>query len=379
MKKFLLFTLAIFLAHHAFALEYTLDGLNFSLDEEALTAEITGYTEITDGQILIPATIEYEQQDYKVTSIASYALKASEATSLTFVEPSNVTKINLMAFYQCANIKTVDLPTSLETISGSGFRECTSLETVIIHGSVTKIYDYTFMDCTSLESVYCASGADILNGYYDVFKNISETATLYVADAETFASETYKWSTYFANIVDYTFPDLYIDGIYYNIVSDLKSTTVQLEVTTGPIAYTGDMVIPEDFEYEGTYYSVVALNDKAFDNCVDLNSVTINTPVENMEALLMTPVGCTIIIPSNQQAYEKCLEIFATNDADSDNIVFMGDYVKSGNTIAAIATVTTERVPLAIYNLSGHSLSTPTKGIDVILYSDGTIEKVLVK
>ena len=60
-----------------------------------------------------------------------------------------------------------------------------------------------------------------------------------------------------------------IDGIYYNLYSDVAS------VTSNPNKYEGSIVIPETVKYNDVTYSVTSIGSKAFQNCIGLTSVTI--------------------------------------------------------------------------------------------------------
>ncbi len=42
----------------------------------------------------------------------------------------------------------------------------------------------------------------------------------------------------------------------------------------------------------------------------------------------------------------------------------------------AITTVSPDAIPVAIYDLQGHLVTTPSRGIYIVRYSDGTIKKV---
>ena len=66
-----------------------------------------------------------------------------------------------------------------------------------------------------------------------------------------------------------------IDGIYYNLIPKVK----QAEVTNGLTKYLGNVVIPENVEYEGNSYSVTSIGDSAFHYCTRLTSVTIPNSV----------------------------------------------------------------------------------------------------
>ena len=69
--------------------------------------------------------------------------------------------------------------------------------------------------------------------------------------------------------------DVEVDGIYYNVLKKAK----QAEVTSGDSEYTGVVVIPESFSYDGVTYSVTSIGDYAFYECEGLTSVTIPNSV----------------------------------------------------------------------------------------------------
>lgn len=63
----------------------------------------------------------------------------------------------------------------------------------------------------------------------------------------------------------------YIDGIYYNVVTKLKTA----EVTYGENKYSGDVNIPLSLEYNGVTCSVTSIGGSAFAYCRGLTAVDI--------------------------------------------------------------------------------------------------------
>lgn len=86
-----------------------------------------------------------------------------------------------------------------------------------------------------------------------------------------------------------------IDGIYYNLVSKLKTA----EVTFNPDKYRGDIVIPESIEYDGEKYNVTSIGVNAFYQCSYLNSVIIPSSVKVIDTQAFW--GCralsSVVIP----------------------------------------------------------------------------------
>ena len=67
-----------------------------------------------------------------------------------------------------------------------------------------------------------------------------------------------------------------IDGINYELVAKAKQATV-IEGS-----YSGEVVIPETVEYNGTVCNVTSIEDHAFKSCYDLTSVTIGNSVTSI-------------------------------------------------------------------------------------------------
>ena len=91
-----------------------------------------------------------------VTGIGENAF--SGKASLTEVTtPSSLRTIGFYAFYNCVNLKKIDLHPNVEYIAAGAFRSCSSLEEIIIPQGITVIDDYTFYYCQNLRKVVIPS------------------------------------------------------------------------------------------------------------------------------------------------------------------------------------------------------------------------------
>ena len=69
-----------------------------------------------------------------------------------------------------------------------------------------------------------------------------------------------------------------IDGIYYNLVSKVKTA----EVTSNPNMYSGAVDIPDTVIYNDVTYDVTSIGWNAFNGCSGLTSVTICNSVTSI-------------------------------------------------------------------------------------------------
>ena len=109
-----------------------------------------------------------------------------------------------------------------------------------------------------------------------------------------------------------SFNDFVKDGIVYRIISE-NNKSVEVE-TMYPYYYSGDIIIPEEVEYNGIVYSVISIGNSAFYNCKNLTSVTIPNCVTTIG--LGAFAGCnslpSITIPQSVTSIEGSAFAYCT-------------------------------------------------------------------
>ena len=160
---------------------FYVDGINYNITSaDDLTVEVASDT--YRGEIVIPASVQYDGKTYSVTSIGHGAFW--NCVGLTSVNiPNSVTSIGGAAFYSCNGLTSVTIPNSVTSIGGETFRYCHNLPTVNIPNSVTSIGSYAFDGCTRLTSVNLSSSLTVIGDY--VFGNCRSLTSITIPNSVT--------------------------------------------------------------------------------------------------------------------------------------------------------------------------------------------------
>ena len=166
----------------------TIDGLVYSLN--GTEATIIDYTEDVPSDLVIPETIFFDGDTYRVTCIgnrkfgnSSWAAtgafyNCTKLKSITIPQtvtsipgqyesnPDNAPTLNGQVFYGCVNLESVHF-LGTTVIGSDAFYGCTSLNNLIFDNCIT-IGKRSFWNCTSLKYVVIPSGSIVAN---DAFYN----------------------------------------------------------------------------------------------------------------------------------------------------------------------------------------------------------------
>ncbi|MDD6833476.1 MAG: leucine-rich repeat domain-containing protein [bacterium] len=115
-----LFVLAILIANciSASAIEFTVGGVRYSVNDDNITVTVAGYPSGSKptGHLTIPESVTYGGISYPVTSIGNSAFyNCTGLTSLTI--PNSVTSIGDGAFEHCTGLTRIDAYPNPEKVS----------------------------------------------------------------------------------------------------------------------------------------------------------------------------------------------------------------------------------------------------------------------
>lgn len=237
--------------------DVTASGIEYgvSLINSKYNVIVTGY-QGSSNAVVIPGAIE----SYPTTIVAS------------------------STFYNCSNLTSIIIPTSITSIGGYAFEGCSSLTNIVIPISVTNIGEQAFLGCTSLTSITIPDSVASIGEA--VFSGCSSLETLVLPFVGASRS-----STGINGIFGYTFgsssytggtaTEQYYGGgrsITHYIPTSLRTVTITSTTVIGIGAFYNcsnltSITLPT---------SIININIHAFNGCTGLTSITIPTSVTTM-------------------------------------------------------------------------------------------------
>ena len=174
-KRFFVLLLAVAAGVGTMFASTKIGDLHYNLDATNQTAEVARNSSAS-GEIIIPASVTYNEITYTVTSIGNSAFfNCTGLTSLTI--PNSVTSIGESAFHHCYSLTSITIPNSVTSIGLGAFCGCSSLTSVTIPNSVTSIGYQAFWGCSGLTSVTIPNSVTSIGewAFYDCIRLTSVT------------------------------------------------------------------------------------------------------------------------------------------------------------------------------------------------------------
>lgn len=231
---------------------------------------------------------KYDSRD-NCNAIIETVTNSLIAGCMNTIIPNTVTSIGMWAFSNCTGLTTIDIPNSVTTVGYRAFYGCIGLATITIPYSVITIDGGAFGDCNGITRVFCLATTpptiNIFDFEEDAFWSpVINQATLYVPMESVSAYQTaHNWKD-FSQIVGIpetpAIDDFEVDGVWYRAVDE--NTAMVISRPGEEDYYSGDVVIPEAVTYQDVTFTVTAIDEGAFEDCYDLNSVVIGDAVESI-------------------------------------------------------------------------------------------------
>ena len=266
----------------------------------------------------------------------------SGLTSLTL--PSGLTEIGVGAFEACSGLTSITLPSGVTSIGECAFIYCRGLTSITLPSGVTKIGNDAFEACSGLTSLTLPSGLTEIG--HGAFQDCSGLTSLTLPSGVT-------------EIGDLTF----------TACRGLTSLTLPSGVTSiGDYAFYACSGLTSITLPSG----LTSIGDDAFQYCSGLTSIYVYT--EKLPKMGSSVFGdcdakkCTVYVPKG--TYD---DYWLSEFGYFENIVEF-DPTGINNVITS-----NDAKELSRYSVNGQRLSAPTKGLNIVKYSDGSVKKVAVQ
>ena len=243
----------------------------------------------------------------------------SGLTSLSL--PSGITSIGWEAFSGCSGLTSLILPSSLTSIDREAFSGCSGLTSLSLPSGITSIGDEAFSGCSGLTSLSLPSGITSIGS--EAFSGCSGLTSLSLPSGLTS-----------------------IDFNAFSGCSGLTSLSLPSGITSiGGNAFSGCSGLTSIYVYAE---KLPNMKSDVFDGC-DAKKCTVYVPKGTYDDYWLSEFGY----------FENIVEFEATG---INNVITSNDAKE-----------------LSRYSVNGQRLSAPTKGLNIVKYSDGSVKKVAVQ
>ena len=256
-----------------------------------------------------------------ITEIGDYAFEGcSGLTSLTL--PAGITKIGEYAFSWCSGLTSLTLPAGVTWIGDRTFENCSGLTSLTLPAGITRIGDGAFQGCSGLTSLTLPAGITEIG--FEAFKGCSGLTSLTLPAGITSIN----------------------NGTFFGC-SGLTSLTLPAGITEiGDYAFCGCSGLTSFY----VYAEKVPVTGSDVFRGVDAKKCTLYVPMGTRDDYRFSYIG---------RYFENIVEFDATGIDKT--------------------TTSTDVEEVARYSVNGQRLSAPTKGLNIVKYSDGSVKKVTVR
>ena len=303
---------------------------------------------------------DYHHYDYYTSNdvIGWYAfMDCYRLTSLTL--PAGITEIDYSAFYGCSGLTSLTLPAGITKIGSWAFRGCSGLTSLTLPAGITSIGSSAFEGCSGLTSLTLTSGiTKIGDGTFVGCSGLKEVRFCINDNLDTYLTKGHPYIGVNCGIK------------YYINDKEITSIEIPSNVTTlGNYVFEGcsgltSLTLPA---------GITEIGDGAFSYCSGLTSIYVYAEIVpkigRVEFTGVDAKKCTLYVPMGTYS-DYWLSDF-------------GDYFENIVEFEATGidktTTSTDVEEVVRYSVNGQRLSAPTKGLNIVKYSDGSVKKVAVR
>lgn len=366
-----------------------------------LTVGVCNGAKEYEGIINIPPSVSYKNRTFKVISVEQMSgrnlISVNIPESVTHIGsmagsgvkyldiPDNVTDISTSAFYGCDRLESIRISSKVKELPRSLFTNCYSLKCVKWDPSYAyaSISGHTFQECNALKSLKIPSNVTSTGYHYSGSLNY-QCAIFSCASLDTLIIEDGDRDLYFGweynDYLDHYNPskgEFYlcnIKNLYLgrNYSFSERGPNLAVEHLTIGDNITSVKYWPVSQNLKTLKIGKLVQSVPSFSNLKAIESITVrsNIPPRAVEFSNETYMNTILYVPNGtKDKYESASvwknfwNIVETDIVDSIENIDINDSEKQ----------------IYYYNIDGIRNSTPKKGVNIIVFSDGSIKKIFVK
>lgn len=149
---------------------------------------------------------------------------------VTALESVTSSSSTTSAFYNCTALKSISLPSTLETLGKSAFSGCSSLSDIVLPEKITSIPDNAFYNCDALTSIMLHDGLTSIGN--SAFSSCGALSSIDIPDSVlTIGNSAFSYCT---SLTDVTLPKplTAIEGFLFYECPSLKTLVIPENVTS---------------------------------------------------------------------------------------------------------------------------------------------------
>ncbi len=266
-----------------------------------------------------------------------YGSSTSSTTSTTYYIPTSLKEVTITggnilygAFYNCNNLTSVVIPSTVTSIAEYAFSGCSSLTNIEIPNTITTIKGYAFQNCSTLTSITVPdSVASVANGAFKGCNALTSITLPFVGASRTATGP----NATFGHIFGFTTASASSGGkssesTYYvnsNVGSAPEGTTWQYscynsyyyQTNSGATYYrlrSYFYYIPSSLT-SVTITDADTISDAAFNQCKNITSITLNDEITSIGAYAFN--GCSALESINIPSGVTAINSYVFSDCSS--------------------------------------------------------------
>ena len=266
----------------------------------------------------------------------------SGLTSLTL--PAGITEIGYRAFYGCWGLTSLNLPAGITEIGEGAFSYCSGLTSLTLPAGITSIDRNAFDGCSGLTSLNLPAGITRIGDF--AFIGCSGLTSLNLPAGITWIG----------------------DGVFKGC-SGLTSLNLPAGITKiGYDAFSGCSGLTSLNLPAG----ITSISGSGFRDCSGLTSIYVY-------AEKVPKIGRDVFVGCDAKKCTLYVPMGTYDDYWLSEFGYFENIVEFDATGIDKTTTSTDVEEVARYSVNGQRLSAPTKGLNIVKYSDGSVKKVAVQ